>query len=92
MDRCDGGKTYKQLFLVEALSDRTVDREAAASERLAAGTGDQSVLYEGKELKFLPHLPAESLINGIVPTPRSCRMSPKADSPTCRLAWSSVSG
>ena len=41
---------------IESKNDRAIDREAGASERAPVRTGNQAILNECQDLKFLPHL------------------------------------
>ena len=56
----------RRADLIESLNNRTVDREARASELSPVWTGYQAILNECQDLKFLPHLASKALVDCVL--------------------------
>jgi hypothetical protein len=58
--------TARKSSSIETLNNWAIDGESRAAEWRSAGTGDQAVLCEREDLKFLTKLPAKALIDRIL--------------------------
>ncbi len=54
--------TARESSSIETLNNWAIDGESRAAEWRSARTGDQAVLYEREDLKFLPKLPTKARV------------------------------
>ena len=60
------GCAARRADSIESLNNRTVDRETGASELSPVWTGNQTILDECQDLKFLPHLASKALVDCVL--------------------------